>query len=323
MGPPAAHNAARKTMRHTPTAAICFSLFLAAPLASAQKPECSIRPARGTGHAELRSLVKISPKDAETRAVASVAPDKVNAIMSSEVEVVNGCLAYPFDLRFANKGGVQEVMVDAGDGKILSSEYEPPASGAAGGAAPEPTSPAVPAAPEGTPPAALPPGVVPVADPVAAAEEASIRKVIDAEEDAWNRADAKAFAARFQEDSAFTDVFGAVSHTRAELEKRQVEFFTSLFKGSRLALKVRKVLFLRPDVAIVEIDTEVSGFRKLPPVVYVDLEKVLRTRLQQVMTKTGTDWMVAAFHNVDVKTPPETLVNPEDPTTARRSRSRR
>ena len=153
-----------------------------------------------------------------------------------------------------------------------------------------------------------------------AAEEARIRKVVDAEEDAWNRGDAKAFAARFQEDGAFTDVFGAVSHTRAELEKRQVEFFTSLFKGSRLALKVRKVRFLRPDVAIVEIDTEVSGFRKLPPVVYVDAEKVLRTRLQQVMAKTGTNWMVAAFHNVDVKKPPETLVNPEDPARVRRRR---
>ena len=308
-------------MRRTPPAAICFCLFLAAPLATAataQKPECSIRPARGTGQSDLRSLVKIVSKDAEARAIASVAPDKVNAVMSSEVEVVNGCLAYPFDLRFANKGGVQEVMVDAGDGKILSSEYEPPPSGTAGGPAPETPAPAMPTTPEGTSPAALPPGAVPVTDAVAAAEEILIRKVIDAEEDAWNRGDAKAFAARFQEDGAFTDVFGAVSHTRAELEKRQIEFFTSLFKGSRLALKVRRVRFPRPDVAIVEIDTEVSGFRKLPPVVYVDAEKVLRTRLQQVMVKTGPVWMVAAFHNVDVKTPPETLVNPEDPAHARR-----
>jgi uncharacterized protein (TIGR02246 family) len=306
-------------MRRTPTTAICLLLLLAAPFATAQKPDCSIRPARGTGQDELRRLAKISSKDAETRAIASVAPDKVNAVMSSEVEVVDGCLAYPFDLRFANKGGVQEVMVDAGDGRILSSTYEPPASGAVPETpAADSSARAVPATPEGTPPAALPPGVVPMTDPVAAAEEASIRKVIDAEEDAWNRGDAKAFAARFQEDGDFTDVFGAVSRSRAELEKRQVEFFTSLFKGSRLALKVRKVRFLRPDVAIVEIDTEVSGFHKLPPFVYVNAEKVLRTRLQQVMAKTGTDWMVAAFHNVDVKTPPETLVNPEDPVRVRR-----
>ena len=304
-------------MRRT-TAAICFLLFLAAPLATAQKPECSIRPPRNTDQAELRRLAKMSSKDAEARAVLSVAPNKVNAVMSSDVEVVNGCLAYSYDLRFANKGGVEEVIVDAGDGKILSSEYEP----GVGGAAPETPAAAAPTTPEGTPPAALPPGVVPVTDAVAAAEEASIRKVIDAEEDAWNRGDAKAFAARFQEEGSYTDVFGAVSRSRAELEKRQVEFFTSLFKGSRLALKVRRVRLLRADVAIVDIDTEVSGFKKLPPVVYVDVEKVLRTRLQQVMVKTGSDWMVAAFHNVDVKTPPETLVNPEDPA-ARRSRGRK
>jgi len=309
-------------MRHTPTAAICFSLFFAALLATAQKPECSIRPPRGTGQADLRSLAKISSKDAEARAVLSVAPDKVNAIMSSEVEVVNGCLAYPFDLRFANKGGVQEVMVDAGDGKILTSEYEPPASGAAGGAAPEPTSPAVPAAPEGTPPAALPPGVVPVADPVAAAEEASIRKVIDAEEDAWNRGDAKAFAARFQEEGSMTDVLGAVSRGRAEIERRQSELFSAYFKGSLLALKVRKIRFLKPDVAIVEIDTEVSRFHKAPPAVFVDAEKVIRTRLLQVMVKSGSDWTIASFHGVDVKTPPKTLVAPEEGRTRGRGRGR-
>jgi uncharacterized protein (TIGR02246 family) len=297
-----------------PAAALAFVLLLAGPIALAQKPDCSIRPPRGAGRDELMSLVRITPKDAEARAVLSAAPDKVNAVMSSDVEVVNGCLAYPFDLRFANKGGVLEVMVDAGDGKILSSSYEPPAAGAA----PEVPASLPAATPEGTPPAALPPGVVPEADPAAAANEAAIRKVVDAEEDAWNRGDAKAFAARFQEEGSFTDVFGAVSYTRAALEKRQVEFFASLFKGSRLALKVRKVRFVRPDVAIVEIDTEVSGFKKLPPVVYVDAEKVLRTRLQQVMVKAGADWTVAAFHNVDVKTPPEALVDPEDPARVRR-----
>lgn len=303
-------------MRRHPIAAFCLSLFLAAPFAAAQKLDCSIHPPRNTDQAELRRLAKISAKDAEARAVLSVAPNKVNAVMSSEVGVVNGCLAYAYDLRFANKGGVEEVIVDAGDGKILSSEYEPPA----GGAAPETPAAPVPATPEGTPPADLTPGVAPVPDAVASAQEISIRKVIDAEEDAWNRGDAKAFAARFQEEGTYTDVFGAVSRSRAELEKRQVEFFSSLFKGSRLALKVRRVRFLHPDVAIVDIDTEVSGFKKLPPTVYLDLEKVLRTRLQQVMVKTGTEWMVAAFHNVDVKTPPETLVNPEDPAHARRRR---
>ena len=261
-------------------------------------------------------MAKVTATDAEARAVAFVAPDKVTSIIASGVEVVNGCLAWPLDLHFANKGGVTEVVVDAGDGRILSSEYEPPA----GGAAPETSTPPVGPTPQGTPPPVLPPGVVPVTDPVAAAEEALIRKAVDTEEDAWNRADAKAFAARFQEEGSLTDVLGAVSRGRAEIERRQSELFTAYFKGSLLALKVRKIRFLKPDVAIVEIDTEVSGFHKAPPAVFVDAEKVIRTRLLQVMVKTGSEWLIAWFHGVDVKTPPETLVNPEDPARVRRRR---
>ena len=284
--------------------------LLVAPFASAQKPECSIRPARGTSQAELVSMARVTSQDAQARAIASVAPNKVVSVIESGVEVVNGCLAWPFDLRFANKGGVQEVIVDAGDGKILSSEYEPPTGGSAAGAAPP--------SPEGTP-TALPPGVVPPSDAVAAAEEPLIRKVIDAEEDAWNHGDVKAFAARFQEEGSFTDMFGTVSRGRKELESRHAALFASYFKGSLLALKVRKVRFLRPDVAIVDIDTEVTGFHKPPSGIYVDAEKVIRTRLVQVMVKAGNEWAIASFHDVDVKTPPETLVAPEEG----RARSRR
>jgi uncharacterized protein (TIGR02246 family) len=298
-----------------PSTAVLGFVLLATRLANAQKPECSIRPARGTSQAELVSMARITSQDAQARAIASVAPNKVVSVIESGVEVVNGCLAWPFDLRFANKGGVQEVVVDAGDGKILSSEYEPPAGGSATGGS---AAGATPPSPEGTP-AALPPGVVPPSDAVTAAEEPLIRKVIDAEEDAWNRGDVKAFAARFQEEGSFTDIFGAVSRGRKELESRHAALFASYFKGSLLALKVRKVRFLHPDVAIVDIDTEVTGFHKPPPAIHVDAEKVIRTRLVQVMVKAGNEWAIASFHDVDVKTPPETLVAPEEG----RSRSRR
>ena len=283
-------------------------LFFVATLANAQKPDCSIRPARGTSHEDLSRMAKVTSKDAEARAIASVAPEKVTSIISSGVEVVNGCLAWPFDLRFASKGGVQEVMVDAGDGRILSSEYEPPAGG--GAPAVSETPPTSPAPAEGKP-AIFPPGAL-LLDPVAAAEEPLVRKAVEAEEDAWNRADAKAFAARFQEDGSLTDVLGAVSHGRAEIERRQSELFSSHFKGGLLALKVRKIRFLKPDVALVEIDADLSGFHKAPPVVFVDAEKVIRTRLLQVMVKSGSDWAIASFHGVDVKTAPEKLVAPEE-----------
>ena len=107
-------------------------------------------------------------------------------------------------------------------------------------------------------------------------------------------------------------MLGAVSRGRAEIERRTSELFSSYFKGSLLALKVRKTRFLKPDVAIVEIDAEVSRFHKAPPAVFVDAEKVIRTRLLQVMVKSGGDWTIASSTCVDVKTPPEKLVAPEE-----------
>ena len=253
-------------------------------------------------------MAKVSSRDAEARAIASVAPEKVTSVMSSGVEVVNGCLAWPFDLRFANKGGVRRswsTRATAGSSPPSTSLRQAAARLLSPRRLRRPRRRA-----EGKP-AIFPPGTL-LPDPVAAAEEPLIRKVVDAEEDAWNRGDARAFAARFQEEGSLTDVLGAVSRGRAEIERRQSELFTTYFKGSLLALKVRKIRFLKPDVALVEIDTEVSGFHKAPTSVYVDAEKVIRTRLLQVMVKSGSDWMVASFHSVDVKTPPEKLVTPEE-----------
>ena len=69
-------------------------------------------------------MAKISSEEAERRAVASVAPQKVGSVISSSPEVQDGCLVWPFDLRLPDKGGVQEVFIDAGDGKVLYSNFE-------------------------------------------------------------------------------------------------------------------------------------------------------------------------------------------------------
>lgn len=91
--------------------------------AAGMKPECSIRPPRLTSPGDLRRLARISAADAEARAVASAAPKKVASIISSDVEVDDGCLVWPFDLRLTDEKGVLEVLIDAGDGKVLSSRH--------------------------------------------------------------------------------------------------------------------------------------------------------------------------------------------------------
>ncbi len=92
--------------------------------ASGAKPECSLRPARGTSRADLARMAKVTPTEAERRAMASVGSQKVSSVISSDLEVNGGCLVWPFDLRLPDKGGIQEVLIDAGDGKVISSSFE-------------------------------------------------------------------------------------------------------------------------------------------------------------------------------------------------------
>jgi hypothetical protein len=99
--------------------------FGAAPLAVDHLAECSIHPPRKASSDDLNRLVRISQEEAGRAAVASLAPLKPGDVISSEVEPYEGCLVWPFTLRLPSRNGVQEVFVDAGDGKIVWSEFVP------------------------------------------------------------------------------------------------------------------------------------------------------------------------------------------------------
>ncbi len=98
---------------------------------TAARPECAIRPPRGTKPAELAAMAKISAAEAERRATASVAPQRVTSVIFSDLEVDDGCLVWPFDLRLEGRSGVQEILIDAGDGKVISSTFEAADTGGA------------------------------------------------------------------------------------------------------------------------------------------------------------------------------------------------
>lgn len=92
------------------------------PVAAAER--CSIHPAKGLSDAQLSKLAKLSKADAEKIAVDKLQAKGAVSTASAELEAEHGCLIWSFDLRVAGKSGVQEVQVDAGDGRILSVKHE-------------------------------------------------------------------------------------------------------------------------------------------------------------------------------------------------------
>lgn len=67
-------------------------------------------------------MVKVPRKRAETIALRRVGHRA--KISSSEVEAEQGCLIWSFELKVPGRKGVQEVNIDAGNGRVLDVHHE-------------------------------------------------------------------------------------------------------------------------------------------------------------------------------------------------------
>ncbi len=86
----------------------------------------SAASAQGTMKEEKPGLLakaKITPEAARASALARV---RGSTIQDQEIEYEDGKLVYSFDLKVAGKTGIEEVLVDALTGAIVSVEHESP-----------------------------------------------------------------------------------------------------------------------------------------------------------------------------------------------------
>ncbi len=136
-----------------------------------------------------------------------------------------------------------------------------------------------------------------------ASDSAHIQAIIADQVTAWNVGDAKAFSKSFADDGSFTNIRGTVFYGHQAFEERHAEIFRTFFKGSKLVMFVTRLRFVKPDVAIVDIATELSDLQSAPPGVALGPDDTIRTRLQEVFVRNGGVWWIASYHNVDIKAP--------------------
>jgi hypothetical protein len=97
----------------------------------ASSTPCSVHPGKGASKEELKSLAKVTEEDARKTALASLKDPSKATVKESELEAEHGCLVYSFDIAVAGQKGIEEIQIDAGNGKLLSSEHESPRAEAA------------------------------------------------------------------------------------------------------------------------------------------------------------------------------------------------
>jgi uncharacterized protein (TIGR02246 family) len=125
-----------------------------------------------------------------------------------------------------------------------------------------------------------------IMDQVAA--NAAVDQLVGEIAEAWNAGDARAYGARYCPDGTFTNSDGTLDLGRDEVVRTAEEAFQGVLAGTKFSTAVRKVRLVRPDVAVVDLDTRVSGM----PGGEVRISQML------VLVEEDDRWWITAQHNV-------------------------
>lgn len=128
--------------------------------------------------------------------------------------------------------------------------------------------------------------------------EASIRAIVDAQAAAWSAGDLAVYARDVAPEVSFTNVFGMVMYGKPAFVQRHAEILAGFYKGTTKHHVIRRIRFVTDEVAIVDIDNEVSGVKTMPGGMVVPADGIVRTQLMEVFVRRAGRWWVEAYHNV-------------------------
>ena len=128
-------------------------------------------------------------------------------------------------------------------------------------------------------------------DQVAASE--AIDQLLGEIAEAWNAGDARAYGARYSPEGTFTNTNGTIDMGRDDVIRTAEEAFQGVLAGTKVSLAVRKLRLIRPDVAVADLDTRVSGMQAAGngPGGDVRISQML------VLVKEDDRWQITAQHN--------------------------
>jgi uncharacterized protein (TIGR02246 family) len=129
-------------------------------------------------------------------------------------------------------------------------------------------------------------------------DEAAVRAHVLRTWDAWNRSDARAYAALFAVDVDYVAFDGTCLRGRAATESSHAQLFASVLRATRLRGEVEDVRFVAPGVAV----AHALGGAVWPWQRGVPGDRL--SRQTYVLVRAGDGWTITAFHNTRVRPVP-------------------
>ena len=131
-------------------------------------------------------------------------------------------------------------------------------------------------------------------------DEALVRSVVAAFEDAWNRHDMEAFGELFADDADFVNVAGTRWQGRAAIKDAHVRSHGRQFRNSTLVIEETTVRFLAPHVAVARSTWQLTGHTTPAG----EAGATRRGILTNVLGKSAGRWQIVVTQNTDITRPP-------------------
>jgi uncharacterized protein (TIGR02246 family) len=132
---------------------------------------------------------------------------------------------------------------------------------------------------------------------------AHIEALVDAASAAWAAKDATAYAAIYTEDVHFIGPIGNLIVGREALRVQHVFLFNAIFSQSTQTLEIRRIQFLTGTIAIVELNSALSGYLGLPPGLRETEPGVVRNVVRWVVVKHRGEWLILGQQMTPVPPP--------------------
>ena len=138
----------------------------------------------------------------------------------------------------------------------------------------------------------------------------TVEKAVQNYMDAWSTHNAHAVAMTYTEDCDFVNNFGTLTHGRAGMEATFGPFMTGVYSETHQAGKIRTIRYIKPDVAAVDVDWEMTG-AKNPDGTPRPTRKGLHSL---IMTKQSDgSWLIAVMHVHEFTNSPQMTSQPGQP----------
>ena len=128
-------------------------------------------------------------------------------------------------------------------------------------------------------------------------EEAAIRKVIEQRRVAWNAQDTRSYAALLAPDADIVSSTGRSAQSREKIIKLYVEQRRGAYRTATItSTVVKRVKFVRPDVALADAEAELEGARG------PDGGQVAPTRslVYFILIREGERWLISSIRGAPI-----------------------